>query len=205
MSAPAIAAPRWVRKRCASPDLAPRLAARGLDVRDCGNLSGPPNPGLPPRRGYRNLAEVAAWNREVYGAVYRELGAGRLPILLGGDHSLSIGSISAVARHCREAHRPLRVIWLDAHADFNTRELTPSGSLHGMPVSALCGFGPSELVQLGGVTPAIRPQWVRQVGIRSVDPGERRFVHEQQLAVFDMRCIDEMGMRQAMELALEDP
>jgi arginase len=124
--------------------------------------------------------------------------------LLGGDHSLSIGSISAVARHCREAQRPLRVIWLDAHADFNTRSLSPSGSLHGMPVACLCGFGPPELVKMDSVTPAIKPQWVRQVGIRSVDPGERRFVHEQQLAVYDMRSIDEMGVRRAMELALED-
>jgi arginase len=73
-----------------------------------------------------------------------------------------------------------------------------------MPVASLCGFGPSELVQLDGVTPAIKPQWVRQVGIRSVDAGERRFVHEQRLAVFDMRFIDEMGMRRTMELALED-
>jgi arginase len=180
------------------------LAARGFEVRDCGNLSGPPNPGHAAVGGYRHLAEVAAWNREVYSAVHRELGAGRLPVLLGGDHSLSIGSISAVARHCRETGRALRVIWLDAHTDFNTSDLTPSGSLHGMPVASLCGFGPSELVQLDGVTPAIKPQWVRQVGIRSVDAGERRFVHEQRLAVFDMRFIDEMGMRRTMELALED-
>jgi arginase len=180
------------------------LSARGLDVKDCGNLRGPPNPGLPACGGYRHLAEVAAWNREVYGSVHRELNAGRLPILLGGDHSLSIGSISAVARHCRETARPLRVIWLDAHADFNTRELSPSGSLHGMPVASLCGFGPPELVALAGSAPAIKPEWLRQVGIRSVDPGERRFVHEQQLAVFDMRYIDEMGVGKAMQLALED-
>ncbi len=81
------------------------LTGRGLDVRDCGNLSGPPNPGRAAVGGYRHLAEVAAWNREVHGAVHRELGSERLPILLGGDHSLSIGSISAVARHCRETHR----------------------------------------------------------------------------------------------------
>ena len=151
------------------------LAARGLKVVDCGNVCGPPNPGLQRVGGYRNLREVAAWNRELHAAVYRELQASRLPILLGGDHSLSVGSVSAVARHCRESHRPLRVLWLDAHADFNTRELSPSGSLHGMPVACLCGFGPPEL-HLGGATPAIEPQWVRQVGIRSVDPGERRFV-----------------------------
>jgi len=180
------------------------LTGRGLDVRDCGNLSGPPNPGRAAAGGYRHLAEVAAWNREVHDAVHRELGSNRLPVLLGGDHSLSIGSISAVARHCRETHRPLRIIWLDAHTDFNTADLSPTGSLHGMPVSSLCGFGPRELVELGGATPAIQPQWVRQLGIRSVDAGERRFVHEQRLAVFDMRCIDEMGMRRAMELALGD-
>jgi arginase len=180
------------------------LTRCGLDVLDCGNVSGPPNPGLPALDGYRNLAEVVSWNREVHSAVFGELSAGRLPILLGGDHSLSIGSISAVARRCREAHLPLRVIWLDAHADFNTRDLSPSGSLHGMPVACLCGFGPRELVQIGGMAPAIRPQWLRQVGIRSVDPGERRFVHEQQLTVFDMRYIDEMGVRQTMELALQD-
>jgi arginase len=136
--------------------------------------------------------------------VYRELSEHRLPILLGGDHSLSIGSISAVARHCRDAGRQLRVLWLDAHADFNTRELSPSGSLHGMPVSCLCGFGPRELLQIGGASPAISPRWVRQIGIRSVDSGERRFVHEQDLDVFDMRCIDEMGVRRVMELALHD-
>jgi arginase len=184
--------------------LSEALAARGLDVRDCGNLSGPPNPGLVRVGGYRNLAEVAAWNREIYGAVRRELADARLPILLGGDHSLSIGSISAVARHCRESGRSLRVVWLDAHADFNTSELSPSGSIHGMPVSSLCGFGPPELVQEDGVSAAIRPQWVRQVGIRSVDPGERRFVHDQELPVFDMRYIDEMGVRRAMQLALAD-
>jgi arginase len=180
------------------------LRQRGLDVVDCGNVSGPPNPGLIKANGYRNLAQVTAWNHEVHDAVYRELSEDRLPILLGGDHSLSIGSISAVARHCRARRQPLRVLWLDAHADFNTRELSPSGSLHGMPVSCLCGFGPRELLQIGGATPAISPQCVRQVGIRSVDTGERRFVHEQNLEVFDMRCIDEMGVRKVMELALQD-
>jgi arginase len=180
------------------------LTGCGLQVVDCGNVSGPPNPGLPASGGYRNLAEVAAWNGAVHEAVYRELGQDRLPILLGGDHSLSIGSVSAVARRCRDLGRPLRILWLDAHADFNTRELSPSGSLHGMPVSVLCGFGPRELTGIGGAAPAIKPQWVRQVGIRSVDPGERRFVHEQQLTVFDMRYIDEMGVRKAMELALAD-
>jgi arginase len=178
------------------------LAQQGLEVRDLGNLSGPSNPWLPPVEGYRHLAEVAAWNRSLHDAVYAELSGGHLPIVLGGDHCLGIGSISAVARHCRNVGKKLRILWLDAHADFNTSALTPSGNIHGMPVACLCGFGPQELIEIGGHVPAISPKWVRQIGIRSVDEGEKRFVHEQDLEVFDMRYIDEMGMRNAMEMAL---
>ena len=182
--------------------IAETLLAHGCEVEDRGNLSGPANPWLPPVDGYRHLAEVTAWNVAVHEAVHAELKDGRLPILLGGDHCLGLGSISAVARHCREAGKKLRILWLDAHADFNTSELTPSGNIHGMPVACLCGFGPRELIEIGGQVPAINPKWIRQIGIRSVDEGEKRFVHEQDLEVFDMRFIDEMGMRHAMELAL---
>jgi len=178
------------------------LRARGCEVQDRGNLTGPSNPWQPPVEGYRHLAEVVAWNQAVHEAVYTELRDGRLPILLGGDHCLGLGSISAVARHCRDAGKKLRILWLDAHADFNTSELTPSGNIHGMPVACLCGFGPKELIEIGGHVPAIQGKWIRQIGIRSVDEGEKRFVHEQDLEVFDMRYIDEMGMRHAMELAL---
>ncbi len=178
------------------------LAQQGLDVLDRGNLSGPNNPWLPPVDGYRHLAEVTAWNQAVHDAVYAELVDGRLPVLLGGDHCLGIGSISAVARHCRAVGKKLRVLWLDAHADFNTHTLTPSGNIHGMPVACLCGHGPQALIGMSGQVPAISPKWIRQIGIRSVDEGEKRFVHEQDLEVFDMRYIDEMGMRAAMELAL---
>jgi len=182
--------------------LGPTLQNHGVHVLDRGNLSGPANPWLPPERGYRHLAEVVAWNRAVHEAVHAELQGGRLPILLGGDHCLAIGSISAVARHCRAAGKRLRVLWLDAHADFNTSTLTPSGNLHGMPVACLCGHGPRELVELGGHVPALAAKSIRQIGIRSVDPGEKRFVHEAGLEVFDLRYIDEMGMRHTMELAL---
>jgi arginase len=178
------------------------LEGHGVEVLDRGNLNGPANPWLPPVNGYRHLDEVVQWNRSVHEAVHAELAQGRLPILLGGDHCLGIGSISAVSRHCREAGKKLRVLWLDAHADFNTSALTPSGNVHGMPVACLCGHGPRELVEIGGQVPAINPKWVRQIGIRSVDAGEKRFVHEQGLEVFDMRYIDEMGMRHTMELAL---
>jgi arginase len=143
-----------------------------------------------------------AWNRAVHDAFRSELTASRLPILLGGDHCLAIGSISAVARHCSELGRKLRVIWFDAHADSNTNVLTPSGNIHGMPVAVLCGFGPAELVGIGGKTPIMEPAVIRQVGIRSVDEGEKRFVHQIGLEVFDMRYIDEMGMRETMQAAL---
>ncbi len=183
-------------------NIVPALQGHGLEVLDRGNISGPTNPWLPPADGYRHLPEAVAWNRLVHDAVYAELKLNRMPVLLGGDHCLGIGSISAVARHCRDVGKRLRVLWLDAHADFNTQMLTPSGNLHGMPVACLCGHGPKELIEIGGHVPAINPKWVRQIGIRSVDAGEKRFVHEQELDVFDMRFIDEMGMRHAMELAL---
>ena len=183
-------------------NIVPVLQGHGLEVLDRGNLSGPANPWLPAVNGYRHLHEVVAWNQAVHEAVHAELKLGRLPVLLGGDHCLGVGSISAVARHCRDSGKKLRVLWLDAHADFNTSTLTPSGNIHGMPVACLCGHGPKELIEIGGHVPAISPKWVRQIGIRSVDAGEKRFVHEMDLEVFDMRYIDEMGMRHAMELAL---
>jgi len=183
-------------------NIGPILESHGLEVIDLGNLNGPANPWQAPKEGYRHLDEVVTWNRLVHEAVHAELAGGRMPILLGGDHCLGLGSISAVARHCREAGKKLRVLWLDAHADFNTHELTPSGNIHGMPVACLCGFGPQELIEIGGHVPAISPKWIRQIGIRSVDPGEKKFVHEVGLEVFDMRYIDEMGMRHTMELAL---
>ena len=182
--------------------LAGALAARGLDVVDRGNVSGPFNPWLPPHDGYRHLDEVAAWNRAVMRAVHAELAGGRLPILLGGDHCLALGSITAVARYCREQGRRLTVLWLDAHADFNTSAITPSGNIHGMPVACLCGFGPDALTELGGHSPVLAPEQIRQIGIRSVDAGEKKLVHDVGLDIYDMRYIDEVGMRRAMEEAL---
>ncbi len=183
--------------------LAEALRERGLTVVDRGNLAGPVNPWLPPVHGYRHIDEVVHWNRLVMDAVHLSLGRGELPILLGGDHCLGIGSITAVARHCHEHGKKLRVLWLDAHADFNTHEVTPSGNVHGMPVSCLCGLGPTALTELGGSAPAITPDVLRQIGIRSVDAGEKRLVKEYGLDIYDMRYIDEIGMKRAMEEALE--
>ncbi len=182
--------------------IAEALQERGLEVADRGNLFGPLNPWLPPRAGYRHLEQVIEWNREVMRAVGAELAAKRLPILLGGDHCLGLGSITAVANHCRKTEKKLRVLWLDAHADFNTAEITPSGNIHGMPVACLCGHGPRELIELGGSSPAISPGCIRQIGIRSVDAGEKKLVRDAGLDIYDMRYIDEVGMKQVMEEAL---
>ncbi|WP_058195756.1 arginase, partial [Xanthomonas translucens] len=179
------------------------LAGRGIEVRDLGNLDGPRNPWQSPVGGYRHLDEVVAWNRALMEANYAELCAGRMPIMLGGDHCLGIGSITAVARYCREQGRTLRVLWLDAHSDFNTSEVTPSGNVHGMPVACLCGLGPQALTELGGAAPALRPDQVRQIGIRSVDPDEKRLIKQHRIDVYDMRYIDEMGMKRTMEAALD--
>jgi arginase len=184
--------------------LGPALRRMGLNVIDHGDLIGPDNPERAPQSGHRHLHEVIHWNQLVHDGCLQALQAGHLPVLLGGDHSLAIGSISAAARHCLLTGKRLKVVWLDAHADFNTATLTPSGNLHGMPVACLCGFGPDALTTLSGRSPALHPQDIVQVGIRSVDEGEKRLVHEVGINVFDMRSIDEMGMRQAMNAALSD-
>ena len=178
------------------------LARHGLEVYDSGNLLGPANPWSEPEAGFRHLQQCILWNRLVHDAVYEAMGEERMPVMLGGDHSVGIGSISAVARHCRESGKRLLVLWLDAHADFNTSDITPSGNIHGMPVACLCGLGPPALTNLSGRTPALEAAQVVQIGIRSVDEREKHLVHELGLEVFDMRYIDEMGMRHVMEQAL---
>lgn len=183
--------------------LAQALRDRGIDVVDRGNLSGPPNPWASPVDGYRHLDEVVVWNREVFRAMNVELAGSRLPLLLGGDHSMAIGSIAAVAQHCRTRGKKLRVLWLDAHADFNTSAITPSGNLHGMPVACLCGYGPDALIRLAGEAPMLRADEIRLIGVRSVDAGERRLVHDVGLNIYDMRYIDEVGVKRAIEEALE--
>lgn len=180
------------------------LKAHDVTVVDQGNLAGPANPNQPPVNQYRHLPEVEAWNRAVHQAVARSLSDGQMPILLGGDHSLAIGSIGAVKEHCVAQGKKLKVIWLDAHADFNTAAITPSGNVHGMPVATLCGFGAEPLLKISSLRPVLAVSDIVQIGIRSVDAGEKRLVHQTGLEVFDMRSIDELGMRQVMEKALDD-
>ncbi len=185
--------------------LGPALARFGVDVVDLGNLAGPPNTRGqrdPAAEGLRNLPEAVAWNEVTHDAVLSQLEAGRLPIMLGGDHMLAAGSISAVARHCRAQGKRLRVLWLDAHADCNTPNISPSGNVHGIPVAALCGRGPKALTTLSGSVPAVSPEVFRQIGLRSVDDAEKRMLRDLGLAVYDMRAIDELGMREVMQRAL---
>lgn len=184
--------------------LAQALRERGLAVRDVGNLAGPGNPQAAPQGGFRHLPEVTAWNQAVFGAVQQALAAGELPLLMGGDHCLAMGSISAVAAHCRAQGKRLKVLWFDAHADANTPASSPSGNLHGMPVACLLGHGPDALTQLGGASPAIAASQITQIGLRSVDAAEKHFVNTQGITVYDMRSIDELGMRAVMQAALAD-
>jgi len=178
------------------------LQQHGLQVSDGGDVSGPPNPLQAPVDGWRHLEEVVLWNRHVHEAVHTSLHQGQIPILLGGDHALAIGSIAAVAQHCRETGKKLLVLWLDAHADANTNTSTPTGNIHGMPVTCLLGIGPLALTGIGGQTPALAPAAIRQIGIRSVDYEEKQQLRELGLQVFDMRHIDEHGMRLTMQQAL---
>ncbi|MBS0506195.1 MAG: arginase [Proteobacteria bacterium] len=184
--------------------IARALQNLGLQVQDPGNLGGPGNPQAAPSGGFRHLPEVTAWNRAVFAATLAALEAGRLPLLMGGDHCLAIGSISAVAQHCRRQGKRLKVLWFDAHADANTPASSPSGNLHGMPVACLLGHGPAQLTQLAGAGPALQAQQITLVGVRSVDATEKRFVNALGIEVYDMRSIDELGMRSVMQAALAD-
>jgi arginase len=184
--------------------IAEALRAHRFDVIDRGNLSGPPNPWNAPAQGIRHLAEVTQWNRAVFEAVSAALAMQHVPLLMGGDHCLAIGSISAVARHCRQQQKNLRVVWLDAHTDVNTDAISPSGNIHGMPVACLLGRGPEELVGWSGERAALHAGSIDFIGIRSVDAEEKQAIRELQLQVFDMRHIDEHGMRNTMTEVLQD-
>ena len=178
------------------------LRRLGRTVVDRGNVAGPGNPEKPRAGDYRHLAEVTAWCRGVHDAVHASLDAGEIPVLMGGDHSLAIGSVAAVARYCAARQKPFAMLWLDAHADFNVASSSPSGNLHGMPVSVIAGHGPRELVSLSGATPILAADRIVQIGIRSVDAVEKKLVVDSGMVVYDMRRIDELRMRTVMEQAL---
>lgn len=185
-------------------NLAGTLAGLGFEIVDRGNLAGPATPWEVPAEGLHHLEEVIAWNRLVYNAVDQALGANYLPLVLGGDHCIAVGSISAIAWHARRRGKKLRVLWLDAHSDVNTETTSPSGNLHGMPVSCLLGHGPAGLTGWSGERAAFEHDAIRFIGIRSVDADEKSAIRALGLNVFDMRHIDEHGMRTTMTEALQD-
>lgn len=183
--------------------LSKALSSLGVKVSDFGDLSGPANPWLPwDGSGWRNSDEVLAWCQSVHDAAYVALRSGSIPILLGGDHCLAAGSVAAAARHCRMEGKRLVLLWLDAHADYNSESSTPSGNMHGMPASCLAGVGAGSLGSLAGFSPVIDPSLLRLVGARSVDLGEAQLARSMGIFARDMRSIDEGGIRLAMQGAL---
>lgn len=163
------------------------LQQQGWHVEDREDLQGPVRLMQPAPSGCGQLQEVHIWNRQVFDAVQESLDRGQLPVLLGGDHSLAIGSVAAVAQDCRRRDKPLALVWLDAHADCNTPATSPSGHLHGMPLACLLGYGPEALVQLSGAVPVLRPDQVCLLGVRSIDPGEETFLQSHPVRVVRMR------------------
>lgn len=184
--------------------LAKMLAKQGCNVRDIGDLTGPENPELPPKDGYRHLDENVAWANKISDAIYSEMIDGHFPIMMGGDHAMSIGSVAAVAKYCAEKNRPICILWIDAHADYNTNDTSPSGNIHGMPVAVATGLGHPDLLSVGHAIPMVAPENVYQIAIRSVDHNEKKLVIESGINVYDMRRIDEIGIRQTMQEILHE-
>jgi len=142
---------------------------------------------------------IIPMGRRIAGAVATSIQGGRFPLVLGGDHSLSVGSIRGAAKH-----KKIGVIWVDAHADFNTAETTPSGNIHGMPLAALCGLGDPRLVSLWDETPPVLdPKRVAIIGARDLDPGEKQNLRDAGVMVQSMEQIDRLGMVSVLEKAIE--
>ncbi|QWW67488.1 arginase [Rhizobium sp. WYJ-E13] len=174
----------------------------GHDVVDVGDLNVVPARDLPNHAKAHNLRTVGAYTRALEAATYDAAKSGRFPLILGGDHSLSMGSVSGMARYAAEKGRPLFVLWLDAHSDFNSPETSPSGNIHGMPVAFFCGLAEFAEI-LPKDRPFVDPKKVFQVGIRSVDAAERQEIRKHGVNVFDMRSLDEQGVAVILRQILE--
>lgn len=173
------------------------LRELGVSVTDEGDLPAPaPAGGLPPHdpARARNLPLVAAWARLLSERSYAVARSGAFPLVIGGDHSLSMGSVNGVARHARDENRPLHVLWLDAHADFNTPDTSPSGNMHGMSAALIAGEPGLEAVFGNEPRAPIPPQNLHLFGIRSVDGQERALLKNRGVDVVDMRLLDEFGV-----------
>ncbi len=180
-----------------------RIAELGYEVRDLGDLRFErPQSHPDPHDKLKYVEEVRDACEKLAKQVHDILTSGNLPLILGGDHSIAIGSISGVASFCRERKKELGLIWFDAHADMNTPETTPSGNIHGMPLSALLGFGAPQLTHVAGFAPKVEPKFCAHVGARDVDRGEREMIRQLGMRLFTMREIDERGISACMDDAI---
>ncbi|WP_105385591.1 arginase [Neorhizobium alkalisoli] len=178
------------------------LEGLGFRVEDSGDLRPEPAVALGERQDAKNLPVVGAFTQALEGRTYDKAMAGFIPLIMGGDHSLSMGSVSGMARYAAEVGRPLFVLWLDAHADFNSPETSPSGNIHGMPVAFFTGQAEFAPI-LDRNRPLVDPRKVFQVGIRSVDDIERKLIAQHGVNVFDMRAIDEHGIAAIMRQVID--
>jgi arginase len=183
--------------------LADRIAQLGYEVHDLDDLE-IERPRSHPAAGekLKYLTEIHDACERLAAAVERIVDAGVLPITIGGDHSIAIGSISGAVKAFRRRNETLGLIYFDAHADMNTTETTPSGNIHGMPLAALLGFGAPELVNVAGFAPKLDPKMCAHVGARDIDPGERELIHRLGMRFFTMREIDERGLNVCMDEAI---
>jgi len=180
-----------------------KLAAIGYQVEDLGNVVVEQPESLPAGPSHaRYLPQIAHTCARLADMVETAANGGRAPLVLGGDHSVAMGTVAGMSRHFHERNRKLGLIWIDAHADMNTPESSPSGNVHGMPLACCIGNGPEELARLAGYTPAVEPGSVAIVGLRSVDDIERLNVRGTGVHPFTMRDIDERGMRAVIQEAI---
>jgi arginase len=181
-----------------------RVASLGYAVEDLGNVAVEQPESLPEGpQDAKYLPQIAAACHRVAAIVEKVLGEGKTPLVLGGDHSIAIGTVAGVSRHFRKKKKkPIGLVWIDAHADMNTPQTSPSGNVHGMPLACCVGLGPEELTRIFGYSPKVQPQNVALVGLRDVDILERPHVRESGVRAFTMRDIDERGLRAVMEEAL---
>lgn len=177
-----------------------RLGARFVDR---GNIPvGDPRGEAPADPSAKYLEQIATSCEGLASTVQETLAEGHFPLVVGGDHSIAVGTVAGVTRHFQVTDQEIGVIWFDAHADMNTPETSESGNVHGMPLASILGSGPDVLTQLGATVPMVRPARVAMVGIRDVDREEAAAVRESGVACFTMREIDEQGIRAVMEQAI---
>jgi arginase len=180
-----------------------RVAALGYTVEDLGNVPAEQAESLPEGdASAKYLPQITAACVRLAALVEQALSRGSVPLVLGGDHSVAVGTASGVSRHFRGRNQTAGLIWLDAHADMNTPESSPSGNVHGMPLACILGMGPPELAGLLGFRPKIAAHNAVIVGLRDVDQLEKGHLRESGIRAFTMRDIDERGLRSVMEEAI---